>query len=118
MAKYLNVDDLAPEKRVLTLNGQDHEMHPVTVQEYIEIARVGEKAQAGDLRDMSPTEQIDYVADQIVKAFPTVPREELMALTMPQLSKVIAFTVGQLEEESELKSQVEPGKKKPTKAVK
>lgn len=105
MPKYLNVDDLAPEKKVLTLKGIDHEMHEVTVKEFIEITQTADK-DGKVMKDLPVYEQVTMLIQQIVKAFPTAPIEDLESLSLPQLTAILKFTAGILEEESEAKEDV------------
>jgi hypothetical protein len=111
MAKYLNVDALTPEVKVLTLNGVEHEMHHVTVKEFIEIAKASQESDDGKLSDKPPHEQVVLLVDQILKAFPSIPRGELEDLTIEKLTAILKFTAGALEEEAQAKAQVSDKKK-------
>lgn len=110
MPKYLNVDSLVPDKKVLTIQGVDHEMRQVTVKEFLELVRT-EKGENELMDENTPIDvRIVGLVEQIKKAFPTVPEDHLTSLRIEQLAAVIKFTVGSLEEEQQAKNQAAEGK--------
>ena len=112
MPKYLNLDSLAPEKKVITIKGNDHEMHQVSVKEFIEITKAADESGEGKIQDKPIYEQVQTLVDQILKAFPTCPEEDLVSLSVDQLTTILKFTAGALEEEADVKEEVKGGKKK------
>jgi hypothetical protein len=102
MPKYLNIDELAPEKKVLTIKGNNYEMHQVTVAEFVELMR--QNVDAPNLEELPIGERIMKLVEQILKAFPTVPEHELTALSIDQLTAIIKFVMGTLEEEAMAKA--------------
>ena len=112
MPKYLNLDSLAPEKKVITIKGNDHEMHQVSVKEFIEITKTAAESGEGKVQDRPVYEQVQMLVDQILKAFPTCPEDDLMSLNIDQLTTILKFTAGALEEEVDAKEEAKGGKKK------
>lgn len=112
MPKYLNIDEIAPEKKVLTLRGAEHVMHQVTVEEFIEITKAAQESGEGKIQDRPVYEQVEMLVEQILKAFPSVPRDHLVKLSIDQLTTILKFTAGALEEEGVAKESAKQGSKK------
>jgi hypothetical protein len=110
MPKYLNIDDFAPEKKILTIAGVEHVMHQVTVQEFVELMR--DNKDEPTMEELPVDERVMKLVDQIQKAFPTVPTSELTALSIEQLTAIIQFVMGTLEEEAQAKAKAQGGKEK------
>ena len=104
MTTYLNIDELAPPKKELTLKGVTYEMHTVTVGEFIEFMRANGIEDQKAFEDLPFDERLEKLIGQIHKAFPTIPDEDLRGLTMDQLITIIHFISGQLKEEAEAKA--------------
>lgn len=103
MAKYLNIDDLAPEPKILTLKGIEYPMHQISVGEFIEIMRGNEEEQ--NFSEAPLHEKIDMLITQIQRAFPTAPEEDLRGLSIDQLTVIFKFIQGTLEEEQAVKAE-------------
>jgi len=106
MTTYLNIDELAPPKKELTLKGVTYEMHTITVGEFIDFMRANGLEDQKKFDELSFDERLEKLIGQIHKAFPTIPDEDLRGLTMDQLVTIIQFTSGQLKEEAEAKANV------------
>jgi hypothetical protein len=104
MTTYLNIDELAPPKKELTLKGVTYEMHTVTVGEFIEFMRANGMEDQKKFDELPFDERLEKLIDQIHKAFPTVPDDDLRGLTMDQLVTIIQFISGNLKEEAEAKA--------------
>lgn len=101
MAKILNVNELAQESKVLKLNGNSHTMRKITVEDFMnsvkEVEELQEEANDED-KEIPVHVQIERMVDMIVEAFPTCPREELLALEFVQVNAILEFTVEKLDE--------------------
>jgi len=107
---YLNVDDLAPAKKTLTLNKVTHEMHQVNVGEFIALTKTADDAEEPEFDSLSMPEKIERLVTNIRTAFPSIPKPELEALALEQLIAIVKFTAGQLEEEAEAVAMAEADK--------
>lgn len=87
--KYLNVDDLAPEQKVLKLKGKEYQMKEASVADFIEMTRDLEGKDTKKPETVS--QQIEFLVVMVQKAFPTCPVEELNCLTLQQLTAIINF---------------------------
>jgi hypothetical protein len=92
--KLLNLDELATEEKVIKLDGADHLMREMTVQEFVDKAKA-----ARDLEASAPAtpETLDAkivsVIAMIADAFPTITSERLGQLSLPQLNAILEFTI-------------------------
>lgn len=100
--KVLNLDDLAPEERVLRLRGNEYKMRPMTVADFIEATREAEKAQKdaeAEQREIPLSETVEKLVDVIIKSFPDCPRSELSSLSVSQLTAILEFMADKKPEE-------------------
>jgi hypothetical protein len=97
---YLNVDDLAPAKKTLTLKGKVHEMHQVSVSEFIAVTKASKDIDEKDFDELKVDEKMERLVVNVSKAFPTIPDEDLGALSLEQLTAIIRFAAGTLAEEA------------------
>jgi hypothetical protein len=109
MANYLNIDELVQEKKVLTLKGVDYTMHVITVGEFIELMR--DQKNQEDMDALPVAERVQKLVEQIQKAFPDIPTEHLTSLNLEQLTAIIKFVMGTLQEEHDAKTEAATGKK-------
>lgn len=98
--KVLNLDELAPEQRVLTIKGQQYPMKEMTVADFIEITKEAQAAESAERRELSLGEQVEMLVEAIVKAFPTCPREVLLGLALNQLTAILTFVRGEVPDEA------------------
>lgn len=90
--KLLNLDDFQSAQKVLTLDGVQHEMREMTVQEFIDKASQARADQAA-AGEMTLEEQVEKAVEMIHDAFPTVTKERLRKLRMQQLTVLIDFVI-------------------------
>lgn len=109
MAKitYLNVDDLAPIKKTMTLLGVTYQMHQVNVGEFINLIGTNDEVTQDEFEALSMAEKIKKLVKQIQTAFPDIPESALQSLTMEQLLAVVRFVAGTLEEEAQARALVD-----------
>lgn len=107
MTTYLNIDELAPPKKELTLKGKTYEMHIVTVGEFIEFMRANNMEDQKKFNELPFDERLEKLIEQVKKAFPDAPESDLRSLTMDQLVAIVQFISGTLKEEAEAKASAE-----------
>lgn len=88
----LNLDELETPTKVLRLNGREHTMRDMTVQEFIDASAEAKRARER-AAEQTVDEQVAEVVDQIAKAFPTLGEDELAALPLPKLTALLEFTI-------------------------
>jgi hypothetical protein len=98
---YLNVDALVPLKKTIELFGKVHEMHTISVGEFIELTTVSKEIDQVDFAALPISEQMLKLIQNVKAAFPTVDEADLKRLTVEQLTAIIKFISGLLEEEVE-----------------
>lgn len=86
--KLLNLDDFVPDVKVIKLQGVDHEMVELTVEQYLGKLREAQKVKDEDL---TVDQQIDRTIEMIREAFPTIPVEALKALSLTKLTILLDF---------------------------
>ena len=106
MTNYLNIDELAPPQKELTLKGKTYPMHVVTVGEFIEFMRANNMEDQKKFDELPFDERLEKLIEQIKKAFPDAPDADLRSLTMDQLVTIIQFISGNLKEEAGAKAGV------------
>ena len=88
--KILNLDDVAlDEERVLVLDGVKHSAVEMTVESYLD--RV--KRSRLQKPDANSEEQLEDTILFLVEVYPTVTDARFRKLKLPQLQKVIEFTI-------------------------
>jgi valyl-tRNA synthetase len=97
--KLLNLDELSTDEKVIKLDGVEHKMREMTVQEFIDrsvearkVAASSEKA-AAEQDEKALDRMVQMSIDMIHDAFPTITKERLGRLTLNQLSAILDFTV-------------------------
>lgn len=93
--KVLNLDDLAKTNRSLTLGGVTYEVEEMTVENFIETTKAAEKLEK---EDGSIVNQVSATIDLIVRSIPTIKTETLRKLPLEQLSTIVKFIRGDLDE--------------------
>lgn len=93
--KFLNLDELAKTNRTITLAGEQHEVVEMTVENFIETTKAAEKLEKAD-----PTfgDQMEASIDMIVRSVPTLDAPTLRKLSLEQLTMVLKFLRGDLDE--------------------
>lgn len=107
---YLNVDALVPVTKTIELFGAVHDMHTVNVGEFIELTTISEEVDAVEFADLSVSAQMTKLIANVKTAFPTVPEADLKRLTVDQLTAIIKFISGILEEEVEAQEFIKDSK--------
>lgn len=86
--QILDLDVLLPPKKTLKLFNKSHEVKPITTRLYLESQRLRQ----GNLTDENNIESnINIMIDYVRLFIPTITKEELGELSLPQLNKIIDF---------------------------
>jgi hypothetical protein len=95
--KTLNLDALAKVELTVTLNGKDHQVKEMGVDDFIQASAEAEamKSLDGD----SLKENISATIKHLHRVLPTIPETEIRALSVSQLAALVAFVNGTLEDE-------------------
>ncbi|WP_431854309.1 hypothetical protein [Azospirillum sp.] len=90
MPTFLDLDNLptGAAERVLKLNGREHTLKPMSVADFIENTRMIQ-AQGNTLE---LAQEFELMITLIQRGFPTIAKDELMGLTLPQLNRILDFT--------------------------
>lgn len=99
MTKILNLDSFEnPDEKAVVLNGVSHAFAPFTVEQFI--AQMKDVEALEKQGDMTLSQFTEYSIDSIVRAYPTIPRDELFELPMHKLNALLKFVRGVAEEEA------------------
>lgn len=105
--KALNLDALATVKQTVTLHGVEHAVKDMSVQDFVAASQEAKRLEKlGDAVDMETN--IKASIDHIKRVLPTIPAEQLQALSLQQLGVLVKFVNGTLEEEGS-KAEPTPG---------
>lgn len=99
MTEILNVDNLADVQRVMMINGVKHTMGTLSVGDFIYIRKSMREAQkyGEDEVDLA----LEIFLEVILRMWPTINREELMAVPVEQFERILQFTQGNLDKEED-----------------
>lgn len=89
--KILNIAELASkEVRVLRVNGVDHPVREMSVEDFIETTLAAERLDG----EQSIVKQLEATFDLILRAVPTIEKDVLKGMTLDQLQAMTAFIRG------------------------
>jgi len=110
MTKILNIDALAKEDRVITLEGVTYPIKDVSVEDFI---RINEMAEEADRKENPTTsDRVLFLAETVFISVPTCPRDILMKRSLNELNMIAAFARdGTLPEDEVVETLDEDGKK-------
>jgi DNA-binding GntR family transcriptional regulator len=100
--KLLNLDELevGVEKSVV-IGGVTHVMVPLSVESYIQQVKRLEQIRAADDEAASAEDNLFFMIDSILSAFPSMKREDLTRLSFVHLRKLTDYINSDLEAETE-----------------
>jgi hypothetical protein len=101
--KILNLDSFAKEDRVLTIDGIQHKMKEMSVEDYIELNNKAE--QMDEAESQSTVTSVEFMMESISKIFPTATKEILVKRSMNELAYISSFARGELDEQLKLEEQ-------------
>ena len=90
--KILNMDDFAKPDRILTLEGVEHEVRDLSVEEFIEVNQA-----IRELEDKPVLDHIKHTCEVLSKHIPTIPVARFRAMSIPQITIVAQFVRGELD---------------------
>lgn len=92
--KTLNIEALTKADRTITLFGVTHDVVEMTVENFVATTEAAERLG----KNPSLKDQVNETVDMILRSVPTASRDDLRKLTLEQLSTVIRFIRGDLDE--------------------
>jgi hypothetical protein len=95
MAKILNVDGLAKERKEIVLKGVTHEIKEMSVDDFLVAMNTADVLD----KDSSPKAQIDAIVTMVSRAIPTLQEAEIRGLPFEQLNAISAFIRGEVPDE-------------------
>lgn len=99
MTKVLNLDALETEiEKSVTVDGVDHAMKPLSVEEFVNNMKEIEAIQAAGA-EITPSEAFERSLVMIVRAFPSLEEARVRKMTTPQIDALFAFVQGENDAE-------------------
>ena len=97
--KFLDLDALAPKEVFrIKLNGKEHEMKQMTVEDFVWATK---EAEARQDEDGDPAAMLRMMIDVLQRQFPSIDKEEFKELGFDKLAAILDFTRQVAEEGSE-----------------
>lgn len=92
MAKVLNLDALGKkEVREIVIGGKTHAVKQMSVGDFVNVTKLANKMES----EKDPAKQLEASVGLLTLALPTVKKEDLMGLSMAQLTALGAFVRGE-----------------------
>lgn len=87
---YIDLDAVKPDKEIVVkLDGVDHPVEPITVEQFVENMQTMERLGLGNL---SAKEEKDLMVQMLVQTLPSIGADRLNKLQLIQLNALIEFT--------------------------
>lgn len=88
---YIDLDAVVPQNEVVVkLDGADHRLVPITLEDFVKNTKLVEKLNEGDKTDGEALElQVNTLIDMVGRAFPTIGADRLRRLNIPQLNQLL-----------------------------
>lgn len=84
---YLDLDAVVPEREVvLKLDGNQHKLATITLEDFVKNNALIQSLQGKDMEA-----EVNGLVDMLDRSFPSVTRERLFKLTLPQLKQLMQF---------------------------
>jgi len=94
--KFLNLDAFIEEPGKVQFRGKTYEIPDVAVSQFLEAVKVQQEL----LETEDESRAVATVMDLVQKLVPGLPREELEAMTLKQLARLLNFVVRDLQGEN------------------
>lgn len=91
MTKILNLDTFEVTSKTVTINGKEHQFHPLTVERFLEQTKKLEETLKDEEGEFTLAGAVEQQIEAIVLAFPTIKPEDLRALPMEKLGALVKF---------------------------
>jgi hypothetical protein len=99
----LNLDEIAPaEERVIKLDGEEHNLKVLTVEDVIANARAADRMKA----TKDEIEQFEILIEMVARSFPSVPAARWHKMSLQHLNAIFQFAQ-ELGKEAEKEAQSE-----------
>jgi hypothetical protein len=102
--KVLNLDELAKPRRKVTVLAVDYEVREMSVEGFIEYSRKAReneaRAKQDPDRERTPEDDVQSMVDTVRLAVPDLPEAVLKRLSLIQLTTLIEFINGLLDDEA------------------
>jgi len=98
MSEILNVEEIIEPEKVLTIGGERHVKKVMTVEEVLTAMKAEKDA---DNKEKTPDQVLEGLVDAVSIAFPTVDRENLLSLSITQVTHIIKFINAPAKKEDE-----------------
>lgn len=95
--EILNIDAFVQPKRVLTMGGVQHEVKPLTVQDFIDNLKAASELEGKSLSEVPLHEQVDASVKEIIKAVPTLQEGVVRAMSIEAITAILNFIRGDLD---------------------
>jgi hypothetical protein len=108
VVQYLNIDELPTKvEKELTLKGVKHVMQPITVGQFLDQAQEL-KARQESSEPITGAEVFEKSVKMIQTTFPTIPEDDLRALTFDKINAILAFINATADEINEAGAEQAP----------
>ena len=98
--EFLNLDDVAPPSRFVTIGGEKYAVLDMTVENFIETTRAQK-----DIEDQPEEVKMEKTIEMLARFIPDAGDAVLRKLTFEKLNVLVAFVNGNLEREASDKEQ-------------
>lgn len=93
--KVLNLDSITPTiTRSITLKGVTHPVIEISVEDFVNTTKEAERLER---EEASITDQIIATADSILRAVPSLDKQELYSMSLKQMGVIYRFISGEDE---------------------
>lgn len=100
--EILNLDELDNGTMPAFVHKQvTYVMHEMTVKDYITAVSASKTAAKAEVDGSDPSSVIDALVDTISIAFPELPKEEIMSMSMPKVTAIMELVMKHAAENSE-----------------
>jgi len=88
-ASVLNLDTLAKEERLITLEGESYAMKEMSVEDFVNITKRAEEVEKKGEDTIS--KRIEFLVETVLISFPTCPKEVLVRQGLTKLNAIVDF---------------------------
>lgn len=95
--KVLNLDAVKKPKKILTFLGVDYEVLAMSVETFIEVSHLAQQIKPTD----PFVKQVELMVDMISRCIPSIPVETLKSMDIEELTLLMSFVKGELDNAEE-----------------
>jgi hypothetical protein len=93
--KFLNLDEVAAPAKTVKINGKEHPVLDMTVENFIETTRAN-----ASVKEATADVQFEQAVQMLQRFIPSIPKTELAQLSFEKLNVLMKFATGELEAEA------------------